>query len=270
MILDDEADQASPDATAGARGSEIQASVLSQDTPTKATIHNRINEIRDSIHGKHAYLAYTATPQALIHGDFEGPLQPEFCSVVPAGQEYTSIGAIVRQRDALIRLDNGSVHVTSDENMKAMEICFAQFLVLSWLHKRHPNLFHGKPIDTKYECDEKSIQFLIHPSGLSTDHQDFKDAMDQCLQDFKNFMTQGPERIEFLNQYFKPAFLKVLSKLPSDAIEMLSSDAHKTDCWDYIIKLTHSVKGLRIKLVNHKERKNLSTQEPLVPITARS
>jgi len=266
MILDDEADQASPDATASSRTGEIVESILSQDLPTRITIHNRINEIRDAIRGQHIYLAYTATPQALIHGDFDGPLQPEYCSVVPAGGDYTSIGAIVRQKDALIRLDHVDSAVSSDENMKAMEICFAQFLVLSWLHKRHANIFHGKSLNSQYKCEEKSIQFLIHPSGLSTDHQEFKDAMDLCLADFKNFMTQGPETLEFLNSYFKPAYLKVLSKLPKDAATLLETDEQKADCWGYIIDLTHSVRDLKIKLVNYKERKNLSSQEPLVPI----
>jgi hypothetical protein len=267
MILDDEADQASPDATASSRTNEIVESILSQDLPTRVTIHNRINEIRDVIRGKHIYLAYTATPQALIHGDLEGPLQPEFCSVVPAGSQYTSIGSIVRQKNALVRLDSVDAAVASDENMQAMEICFAQFLVLSWLHKRHANIFHGKTPDSVYKCEEKSIQFLIHPSGLSINHQEFKDAMDLCLTDFKSYMTQGPEVLEFLNTYFKPAYLKVLSKLPDEARNLLESDEQKMDCWDYIIKLTHSVKDLKIKLVNYKERRNLTPQEPLVPIT---
>lgn len=267
MILDDEADQASPDATASARGSAILETVLSQDLPTRVTIHNRINEVREAINGKHIYLAYTATPQALIHGDFEGPLQPEFCSVVPAGGDYTSIGSIVRQKNALVRLDNNAPAVSSDENVRAMELCFAQFLVLSWLHKRHTNIFHGKKLEEEYDCEERSIQFLIHPSGLSTDHQDFKDAMDSCLNDFKRYMTQGNERLEFVEEFFKPAYLKVLSKLPESAQRFLETDEQKTDCWDYIIQLTHSVRDLKIKLVNWKERKNLSNQEPLVPIT---
>lgn len=267
MILDDEADQASPDATMNSRGNEIVDSILSQDAPTRVTIHNRINEIRDTIRGKHIYLAYTATPQALIHGDLDGPLQPEYCSVVPAGHEYTSIGDIVRQRDALVRLDHFGSAVSSDENIQAMEICFAQFLILCWLHKRHANIFHGKSIDSDYKCEENSLQFLIHPSGLSTDHQDFKDAMDSCLKDFKEFMSDGPDRVQFVNEYFKPAYLKVMSKLPSPAREILELDLQKMDCWDYIIQLTNSVKDLKIKLVNHKERRNLNPQEPLVPIT---
>jgi hypothetical protein len=59
----------------------------------------------------------------------------------------------------------------------------------------------------------------------------------------------------------------VLSKLPDSERILLESDEQKMDCWDYIIKLTHSVKDLKIKLVNYKERRNLSAQEPLVPIT---
>lgn len=267
MILDDEADQASPDATANSRGNEIVDSILSQDVPTRVTIHNRINEIRDTIRGKHVYLAYTATPQALIHGDLDGPLQPEYCSVVPAGNDYTSIGDIVRQKDALVRIDNSNSGVSSDENIQAMEMCFAQFLVLCWLHKRHANVFHGKPVDSDYKCGENSLQFLIHPSGLSTDHQEFKDAMDACLKDFKQFMMDGPDRAQFVNEYFKPAFLKVMSKLPNSARQILETDIQKMDCWDYIIQLTNSVKDLKIKLVNYKERRNLTPQEPLVPIT---
>lgn len=267
LILDDEADQASPDATANSRGSAIVESILSQDRPARLSIHSRINEVRDAIRGKHIYLAYTATPQALIHGDLEGPLQPEYCSVVPAGGEYTSIGDIVRQRESLVRLENSSNNLTSDENMNAMELCFAQFLILCWLHKRHTNIFHGKKLEEVYECEEKSIQFLIHPSGLSVDHQEFKDAMDSCLNDFKKFMTQERDRSEFLSYFFKPAFLRVLSKLPSDASEFLQEDKQKTDCWDYIIKLIHGVRDLQVKLVNHKMRQTLEPQEVLVPIT---
>ena len=269
IILDDEADQASPDATAGSRGNELVITTLSQDPPTRITIHNRINGVRQAIRGKHIYLAYTATPQALIHGDLEGPLQPEFCSVVPPGNDYISIGAIVRQEHALVRLVSDNSDVSSNENMKAMEICFSQFLVLSWLHKRHVNIFHGKSVDEHFECEENSIQFLIHPSGLSSDHQDFKDAMDSCLTDFKRYMTDGgPEMMEFLNVYFKPAYLKVLSKLPKDSRIFLETDQQKMDCWDYIIKLTHSVRDLKIKLVNYRERRNLGANESLVPINA--
>lgn len=267
IILDDEADQASPDANTSARGGQSVETIFSQVSPSRVTIHSRINGIRDVIKGKHIYLAYTATPQALIHGDLEGPLQPEYCSVLPAGNDYTSIGSIVRQKDALVRLDNVDASVASDENMKAMEKSFAQFLVLSWLHKRHPNIFHGRPFDLEFKCEEKSIQFLIHPSGKMSDHQDYKEAMDSCLVDFRRYMVHETEKWEFLSEFFKPAYLRVMSKLPESAMQFLESEDQKRDCWDYIVNLTNSVKDLRIKLVNSRERENLNSNEPLVPTT---
>jgi len=116
IILDDEADQASVDSTASTR-SQVEFDVsLADDLSTRTTIHNRINAIRDQINGKHIYLAYTATPQALMHGDLYGPLQPEYCSVVPAGDGYTSIGDIVRNGKILIKLDHSDRSVTSNEN----------------------------------------------------------------------------------------------------------------------------------------------------------
>jgi len=137
IILDDEADQASVDSTASTR-SQVEFDVsLAEDLSTRTTIHNRINAIRDQINGKHIYLAYTATPQALMHGDLYGPLQPEYCSVVPAGDGYTSIGDIVRNGKILIKLDHSDRSVTSNENLSTMEFCFIQFLVLSWLHNKH-------------------------------------------------------------------------------------------------------------------------------------
>ena len=118
------------DSTASTR-SQVEFDVsLIDDPTTRTTIHNRINEIRDRINGKHIYLAYTATPQALLHGDLYGPLQPEYCSVVPSGEGYTSIGDIVRNGKILIKLDHSDKSVTSNENLSTMEFCFMQFSIL--------------------------------------------------------------------------------------------------------------------------------------------
>lgn len=267
IILDDEADQASVDATANSRNSSITEINLNVDQPVRFTIHNRINEIRDEIDGQLIYLAYTATPQALILGDLYGPLQPEFCSVVPAGAEYTSIGDFVRNKNTLIKINQVQNANASDENIDSMEKCFIQFLILSWLHKRHTNIFHGKDLDTEYNCPENSIQFLIHPSGLRTEHQIFKDAMDSCLSDFKVLM-EGSEKHEFLEQYFKPAYLILTNKYEGKVKLLLETDAEKLDCWEYIFNLIKSTNRLKIKLVNYEERKNLRSQsnpDPLVP-----
>jgi hypothetical protein len=269
IILDDEADQASVDSTASTR-SQVEYDVsLADDFTTRTTIHNRINEIRDRINGKHIYLAYTATPQALMHGDLYGPLQPEYCSVVPAGDGYTSIGGIVRNKKILIKLDHSDRSVTSNENLSTMEFCFIQFLVLSWLHNRHANIFHGKDLNHHEKCEENSVQFLIHPSGRNADHEDYKETMDSCLRDFRKYMESEEDQDQFINIFFKPAYLKVADRFSAITKEFLANDEQKIDCWDYILRLLNDTNRLKIKLVNYKQRKEVSNQgisEPLVPI----
>lgn len=269
VILDDEADQASVDSTANTR-SQVEYDVsLEDDLTTRTTIHNRINEIRERINGKHIYLAYTATPQALMHGDLYGPLQPEYCSVVPAGEGYTSIGSIVRNKKILIKLDHSDRSVTSNENLSAMEFGFMQFLVLSWLHKKHANIFHGKDSNHIEKCNENSVQFLIHPSGRNADHEDYKETMDSCLRDFRKYMESMSDQDQFINIFFKPAYLKVADRFSSTTKQFLENDQQKLDCWDYILRLLNDTNRLKIKLVNYKQRREVSNQgisEPLVPI----
>jgi len=269
IILDDEADQASVDSTASTR-SQVEFDVsLADDLSTRTTIHNRINAIRDQINGKHIYLAYTATPQALMHGDLYGPLQPEYCSVVPAGDGYTSIGDIVRNGKILIKLDHSDRSVTSNENLSTMEFCFIQFLVLSWLHNKHSNIFHGEDLNHNGKCEESSVQFLIHPSGRNADHEDYKETMDSCLRDFRKYMESEEDQEQFINTFFKPAYLKVADRFSTSTKKFLENDKQKTDCWDYVIRLLNDTNRLKIKLVNYKQRKEVSNQgisEPLVPI----
>ena len=269
IILDDEADQASVDSTASTR-SQVEYDVsLADDLTTRTTIHNRINEIRDRITGKHIYLAYTATPQALMHGDLYGPLLPEYCSVVPAGDGYTSIGGIVRNKKILIKLDHSDRSVTSNENLSTMEFCFIQFLVLSWLHNRHANIFHGKDLNHSEKCEENSVQFLIHPSGRNADHEDYKETMDSCLRDFRKYMESKADQDQFIDIFFKPAYVKVADRFSPIIKEFLANDEQKMDCWDYILRLLNDTNRLKIKLVNYKQRKEVSNQgisEPLVPI----
>jgi len=269
MILDDEADQASVDPTASTREMFISDISLIDDPTARTTIHNRINDIRDIINGKHIYLAYTATPQALFHGELYGPLQPEFCSVLPVGKDYASIGDIVRDGNILINMDNNSKKVTSNENLAVMEFCFIQFLILVWLHKYHTNIFHGNKTEATYECDQNSIQFLIHPSGKNADHKIYKENLDSCVRDFKKYMELSNGREEFIKEFFEPAYKQSMENFSNEEKNYLNEDKQLIDCWDYIKNLLNDSNRLKLKLVNYKQRRELSNQgisEPLVPI----
>ena len=269
IILDDEADQASVDSTASSR-SQFEFDIsLSDDILTRTTVHNRINDVRGKIKGKQIYLAYTATPQALFHGDLYGPLQPEYCSVVPPGDGYTSIGDIVRNGKVLIKLDHQDRRVTSDENLSTVEFCFTQFLILSWLHSKYSNIFHGKDLEESYNCKENSVQFLIHPSGRNTDHKEYKETMDSCLVDFRKYMESNSDQQQFIDTFFKPAYIKVNTRFTEKIRDFLEQDAQKLDCWGYLLNILNDTNRLKVKLVNYKQRKevaNQGTSEPLVPI----
>lgn len=269
IILDDEADQASVDPTASSKELYVSDVSLIDDSATRTTIHNRINEIRDRINGKHIYLAYTATPQALFHGELYGPLQPEFCSVLPVGEQYTSIGDIVRNGKILVNIDNNSKKVTSNENLATMEFCFIQFLILSWLHKYYPNTFHGKNLESIHECEQSSIQFLIHPSGRNADHKIYKENIDSCVRDFKKNMESSNDREQFIQGFFEPAYLQTIKNFTLEEQKFFNDDKQLINCWDFILSLLEDSNRLRIKLVNYKQRRELSNQgisEPLVPI----
>jgi hypothetical protein len=269
IILDDEADQASVDPTASSKELYVSDVSLIDDSATRITIHNRINEIRDRINGKHIYLAYTATPQALFHGELYGPLQPEFCSVLPVGEQYTSIGDIVRNGKILVNIDNNSKTVTSNENLATMEFCFIQFLILSWLHKYYPNTFHGKNLESTHECEQNSIQFLIHPSGKNADHKIYKENIDSCVRDFKKNMESSNDREQFIQGFFEPAYLQTIKNFTMEEQAFFNDDKQLVQCWDFILSLLEDSNRLRIKLVNYKQRRELSNQgisEPLVPI----
>jgi hypothetical protein len=269
IILDDEADQASVDPTASSKELYVSDVSLIDDSATRTTIHNRINEIRDRINGKHIYLAYTATPQALFHGELYGPLQPEFCSVLPVGEQYTSIGDIVRNGKILVNIDNNSKKVTSNENLATMEFCFIQFLILSWLHKYHPNTFHEKNLESSHECEQSSIQFLIHPSGRNADHKIYKENIDSCVRDFKKNMESPSDREQFIQGFFEPAYLQTIKNFTLEEQTFFNDDKQLINCWDFILSLLDDSNRLKIKLVNYKQRRELSNQgisEPLVPI----
>ena len=82
------------------------------------------------------------------------------------------------------------------------QFCFIQFLVLSWLHNRHANIFHGKDLNHNEKCEENSVQFLIHPSGRNADHEDYKETMDSCLRDFRKYMESKADQDQFIDIFF--------------------------------------------------------------------
>lgn len=79
LIVDDEADEASLDNSAGRR----RAGRPAPSTPTHRSIL-RLKQLFD----RHTFIQYTATPQANLLAELSHQLSPDFCELLPPGDGY--------------------------------------------------------------------------------------------------------------------------------------------------------------------------------------
>ena len=275
LILDDEADQVSPDAEANRR-TEIESSTSDSRRNLRISVHTRINEIRDSIRGIHIYLAYTATPQALFLGDLNSSMQPRFCSIVPPGSDYVGIRDLVMKQaengSTFFQISTDTATVTEEQNYLALEVTFVTFVYLMWLHKHFPAIFHGSKDNSNFHCSSSSVQFLIHPSGKSEYHKEYAEAVEQLRKDFKRAMAQpGRDRTEFFESFFQPTVVRIAERIP-DAREFLLEEDNLKSSWEYFFHVLDDENILQTKLVNFKERQRQQTESSsrrvaLVPVT---
>jgi hypothetical protein len=156
MILDDEADQSSPDNTASRRGPNSRARRVSTTTRNVRSTHESIRNLRSSINGRNIYLSYTATPQALLHGELDGMLQPRFCSTVPPGPTYVGIKELVDEKTCIVNVDKCdqvlAVNSDDEKSAAALEVAFSDFMIACWLHKTFRARFHGKTDEEDFDC----------------------------------------------------------------------------------------------------------------------
>ena len=93
LILDDEADQATPDTTTAARSRNGKGSPTVASTINRRTIRNDApSEEGQSIRERlphHLYLQITATPYALLLQNSDNPLRPTFTKLLEPGDGYT-------------------------------------------------------------------------------------------------------------------------------------------------------------------------------------
>jgi hypothetical protein len=264
MILDDEADQASPDNTASKRGSNAKKGAKKPASKSKSA-HESIRKLRDVIRGRNIYLSYTATPQALMHGELDGMLQPQFCSTVPAGPSYVGIKDLVDQESAVVDVGgdldcmvSSSTLTQGDQDAEVLEKVFADFLISAWLHDKHVEVFHGLAQGSVYECNQSSVQLLIHPSGKQSDHAKYFDLISDLLKIWKSDMSSDLNRIKFINEIFQPNYVEVINRASDENKNLLLIDEQMRDCWEYIYALISSPNDLKVLLVNSQGRAKLS------------
>ncbi len=244
LVLDDEADQASPDTNTSKR--LVKA-------PSIKSVHEALKRLSAAVHGKVVYLSYTATPQAMLHQDRDSFMTPRFCSVVPSGPSYFGLKDLLSTRGALAPVDHLAEQVEGqspeEKELRVLESAFIEFLVNSWLHSEHATKFHGGS-----PCTLKSVQMMIHPSGLQQSHRDFAKLVTGLRRDLVDLLKDGDGKAYFLDEIFTPVYLDRLKKLGLDS----QAQKYASACMDYVFDLLGDENKLRLKIINTDARQRLA------------
>lgn len=151
LVIDDEADQASLN-TGVNRGSF-------------SATYRRIRELRDVL-PLHAYLEYTATPQAPLLINIIDTLSPEFAEILTPGREYAGGHTFFRERaDEIVRpipaselpSDDASLAGPPDSLLKALRIFFL-----------------GVAAEAMRPVARREVRsMIVHPTRLVSGHSDY-------------------------------------------------------------------------------------------------
>lgn len=249
MVIDDEADQGGPDATQ--RTSRPGAG-------PRRSIHQSISNLLQRIQGKIIYLAYTATPQALLVGEIQNQLHPRYCTVIPSGRDYVGIKEIVTSNNSMFdnfTLSGTAVGTPEDVvNNQALQKMFMEFLVLSYIHREHPQIFHKYEDGTVGICNRNSIQFLIHPSAAQSEHIKYFEWVKEIRESWTEMLNSPLHKKRFISQLVEPSYSSVLSRLAFEEQEILMSPENQIAFMNSFHKSISPGGPLEIRLVNSDER----------------
>jgi hypothetical protein len=245
LVLDDEADQASPDNSTSSPKKEN----------TYKAVHSALVRLAESIHGKTIYLSYTATPQAILHQDRDALHQPQFCSVVPSGPSYFGISELLNTPNSLgvfeDLLARESGETEADRRDSLLEKLLVEFLISSWIHARFNDIFHGGD----RTCLGKSVQMLIHPSGNQQEHRDFASSFEALREDLIRVLDDPEARNFFIENTLGPVFETVTKR---SGLERMTREIAQ-DCLDYVFDLIKDATEFRICVINSDERYRLAS-----------
>lgn len=181
LIIDDEADQASPNAAA--RKNE------------EAATYAELKALRDAA-THHVWLSYTATPQAIFLTELDGALRPDFCAVSRPGNGYFGVAALMDATHAPGRVP---VHDWVAKQRKAEHVpsslkrALCDLLAASWLRTHMPEAFYRRAGGAAAE-GMRSVQMLVHTSSKVKDHaldyamignglQELRNALETAIKD---------------------------------------------------------------------------------------
>lgn len=176
MLLDDEADQASQNS--GAAKGEI----------TK--IYEAISSVRKSL-VRNIYLAYTATPQAILLTEKYGYLRPDYSVLVPPRTGYFGLEDAMATSfsDKLIEINDwNGTSISITEIPQSLKDAMHEYFWSSTIRHLYPNIFFiesGLP-DSALDNYLKSTQMMIHESSRVAFHKAMYRFVASELESYKS------------------------------------------------------------------------------------
>jgi hypothetical protein len=215
LIIDDEGDEASLN-TQFRRGAQ-------------SAVYASIQRLRGVL-GRHAYIAYTATPQAPLLIDGIDGLSPNFAVLVNPGHDYCggsvffgdNIGQFVR-----ILPDEEAQQRT--EIPESLRRGIATFLVGACiLHHRTPNERHS---------------MLVHTSNRKADHEQLQSTIKNLIELWRNTLTvsdSDPARVDII-QLFRDAYIDLCTTVEHPPSWENVSNLLRGEIWQVEVWMVNSL-----------------------------
>jgi Z1 domain/Type III restriction enzyme, res subunit len=232
LIIDDEADQASPNTKE------------SKEDGSRSKINNYISEIRNFFE-KNTYLQVTATPQALFLQAQSHELRPKFTVLSHPGHDY--VGGddffgdgsnLIREFDIqeLAQLSAGSQPAPNQGVPKKLVESLDVFMVAAT---------HKRILDSTQNC-----AFLCHVSTKKSDHSHIV----SMLRNYKIALTDGlrskaPQTIDRLRVAYRD-------------LESTHSSLGQTSFEKLVEAIEFFSAGIAVKLVNGETDEDVAVQSP--------
>jgi hypothetical protein len=189
LVIDDEADQAGLNTRVG-QGAQ-------------STTYQRLVTLRQNL-PHHAYLQYTATPQAPLLINIIDVLSPRFVELLTPGSDYVGGEVFFEEQPGLVRVIPPAdiLAINQAGNVPASLITALRLFFLGVA----AGFVTGD--DQQHGRKRKNRSMLVHPSRETTGHSQFFNWIRQIRQqwlDLLGLAQDDPERIAFVDS-FRPEY----------------------------------------------------------------
>lgn len=197
LVIDDEADQAGLN-TAVNRGAQ-------------STTYQRLVTLRQNL-PHHAYLQYTATPQAPLLINIIDVLSPRFVELLTPGDDYVGGERFFEQLPNLVRIIPPAEVPTRSTPLQEIPASLLAALRLFFL-----GVAAGFALGEDQQRGRRNRSMLVHPSRETTGHSQFYHWIRQIRQQWVDLLqlpADDPERMSFVAT-FQPDYDDLASTVQS-------------------------------------------------------